>query len=191
MASAFEDGIRSQIRSEILCIDPFDELERLHVNDALDWVDSGAELFRIMKPATPPKHLVSYFAVVDNDHILLVDHKNAGLWLPTGGHVEPGEHPRATVAREVQEELGIPSPHAIEAPLMITCTLTTGSRVGHMDVSFWYVLHGDRSQKLEYDQGEFNSINWFHFAEIPFYQSDPHMSRFVQKLKKTQANKPS
>jgi 8-oxo-dGTP diphosphatase len=191
MASTFEDDIRGQIRSEILCINPFDELERLHINDALDWVDSGTGLFRIMKPATPPKHLVSYFAIVDNDHILLVDHKNAGLWLPTGGHVEPGEHPRATVAREIQEELGIPSPHAIKAPLMITCTLTTGSRAGHMDVSFWYVLYGDRSHKFEYDQGEFNSINWFHFDEIPFYQSDPHMSRFVQKLKKTQANKPS
>jgi hypothetical protein len=27
----------------------------------------------------PPKHLVSYFAVVDGQHLLLVDHKNAQL----------------------------------------------------------------------------------------------------------------
>ena len=39
--------------------------------------------------ATPPKHLVSSFALVDHDHIILVDHKYAERWLPTGGHVEP------------------------------------------------------------------------------------------------------
>ena len=33
----------------------------------------------------------------------------ASLWLPTGGHVEPGEDPSDTVERECQEELGIPA----------------------------------------------------------------------------------
>jgi 8-oxo-dGTP pyrophosphatase MutT (NUDIX family) len=185
MDSSFEDSIRSEIRLEILTIDPFDELERLHINDALAWVDSGADLFRLIKPATPPKHLVSYFAVVEHDHILLVDHKNAGLWLPTGGHVEPNEHPRTTVARELQEELGITAPHAITPPLMITCTSTRGNISGHMDVSFWYVLHGSRVQKLIYDESEFNSIHWFSFDEIPYQRSDPNMNRFVQKLIRT------
>ena len=182
MAVSSQNLIRDQIRAEILSIDPFDELESLHLNDALAWVDSGVGLFRIIKPATPSKHLVSYFAVVENNHILLVDHKNAGLWLPTGGHVEPDEHPRATVARELQEELGITAAHAIEAPLMITCATTTGNRAGHLDVSLWYVIYGNRAQKFEYDQSEFNSINWFAFDAIPFHRSDPHMNRFIQKL---------
>ena len=177
------DSIRSQVRAEICSIVPLDELESLHIADALAWVDSGVELFRISKPAVPPKHLVSYFAVVDQNHILLVDHINAGLWLPTGGHVEPGEHPRLTVTREIQEELGISAAHEIDAPLMITCTHTTGNRAGHMDVSFWYVVQGERSQPLNYDRGEFHSIAWFSFDEIPFEKSDPHMKRFVQKLK--------
>lgn len=99
--------MRSQIRDELMAIKPLDDLEREHLLDALAWVDSGAELFRVAKPATPPKHLVSYFAIVDDDHILLVDHKNAQLWLPAGGHVEYGEHPRLTVVRELEEELEI------------------------------------------------------------------------------------
>src|SRR5882724_7728074 len=99
--------MRAHIRDELMAIAPLDATEREHLADALLWVDSGAELCRIAKPATPPKHLVSYFAVVDAGHILLVDHKNAQLWLPAGGHVEPGEHPRTTVSRELEEELGI------------------------------------------------------------------------------------
>ena len=62
--------MRSQIRDELIAIKPLDDLEREHLLDALTWVDSGAELFRVAKPATPPKHLVSYFAIVDDDHIL-------------------------------------------------------------------------------------------------------------------------
>jgi len=182
MAAPLEDSIREQIRAEILSIDPLDELERLHINETLAWVDSGVGLFRTAKPATPPKHLVSYFAVVDHDHILLVDHKNAELWLPTGGHVEPDEHPRATVVREIQEELGLTPTQPIEAPLMITSAATAARTAGHIDVSLWYVVSGDRAQHLEYDRGEFNSINWFVFDAIPFQRSDPHMQRFIQKL---------
>jgi 8-oxo-dGTP diphosphatase len=98
--------MRAAIRREVASIRPFDEQEAIHRADALAWIDSGAPLFRYAKPATPPKHLVSYFAVVDGTHILLVDHKNAQLWLPPGGHVEPEEYPRKTVERELFEELG-------------------------------------------------------------------------------------
>ena len=81
--------LRSAIRDEVASIWHFDELEEIHRADALAWIDSGAPLCRTAKPATPAKHLVSYFAVVDGGNILLVDHRNAQLWLPPGGHVEP------------------------------------------------------------------------------------------------------
>src|SRR5262245_40888497 len=111
--------MRSSIRAELESIHPLDGVEHQHRSDALIWVDSGAPLFRTEKPAVPPKHLVSYFAVVDGNRILLVDHKNAGLWLPPGGHVEQGEHPRDTVLREVREELGFVPAHEIAGPLMV------------------------------------------------------------------------
>ena len=88
--------MRAEIREEVELIQPLDALEQESKLDVLSWIDSGAELCRLEKPATPPQHLISYFAVVDGDHILLVDHINAELWLPTGGHVDPGEHPRDT-----------------------------------------------------------------------------------------------
>ncbi len=90
--------MREQIRAELTAICPFDGLEREQVESALAWVDSGVGLCWVEKPAVPRKHLVSYFVVVDGDWILLVDHKNARLWLPTGGHVEPGERVGAGAA---------------------------------------------------------------------------------------------
>ncbi len=174
--------MRKEIRFEIESLRPLDDLEAQHISETLRWIDSGAPLFRIEKPATPPMHLVAYFAVVDADSILLVDHKNAKLWLPTGGHVEPNEHPRSTVERELFEELGLRLSAPVAAPCMITCTITVGTTAGHTDVSLWYVLQGNRMQDVVYDTDEFNSVRWFSFAGVPLDRSDPHMARFLQKL---------
>ena len=181
--------MRQQIYAEIESIVPLDDIEALHREDALAWIESGAELCRLAKPATPPKHLVSYFAVVDGENILLGDHKNAQLWLPSGGHVEPGEHPRDAVARELFEELGFKAPHEIGPPLMITITETVGLTAGHTDVSLWYVVRAKPGHALRYDTEEFNDVRWFHLADVPYGRTDPHLPRFVQKLKFNQSLK--
>src|SRR5688572_26781160 len=182
MSLELAECMRKVIRDEVALIEPFDRLERAHCEDALAWIDSGVELCRLEKPATPPKHLVSYFVLVDHDYVLLVDHKNAQLWLPSGGHVEPGEHPRATVARELREELGLELADASGAPLMLTSTETVGTTAGHTDVSLWYVIDADRGVSLTFDAQEFHSVRWFHFSEAPVTRSDPHLGRFLGKL---------
>jgi 8-oxo-dGTP diphosphatase len=174
--------MRAAIRREVVSIQPFDEMEEIHQGDALAWIDSGAPLFRTAKPATPPRHLVSYFAVIDGREILLVDHKSAQLWLPPGGHVEPGEHPRDTVGRELREELGFIAAHNIAEPLMITCTTTVGLTAGHVDVSLWYVVTAARAQPITYDKHEFAGVRWFPYSDVPFHRSDPHLARFLAKL---------
>jgi len=174
--------IRAAIGGEVASIRPFDELEEIHRAEALAWIDSGVPLCRTAKPATPPRHLVSYFAVVDGDYILLVDHKSAQLWLPPGGHVEEGEHPRETVRRELLEELELVAGHDIAEPLMITCTSTVGLTAGHVDVSLWYVVRVDRNQEIEFDRQEFAGVKWFGFSDVPLHRSDPHMGRFLAKL---------
>lgn len=166
-------------------ISPFDDTEGQHIEETLAWIQSGAPIFRVQKPDVPPKHLVSYFMLFDEaaQKVLLVDHKKAQLWLPAGGHVEPDEHPRDTVIRECEEELGISAEFWRAAPLFLTSTITVGHTAGHTDVSLWYVLKGNQDVPYSFDSNEFNSIQWFGFHNLPFEKSDPHMSRFVQKLK--------
>lgn len=176
--------IKKEILTEIASILPVDLLEKEHLDFVKTWIASGAEIFRITKPDSPNIHLVSYFIVVDpyTNEILLVDHKKAGLWLPSGGHVEFNEHPGETVRREIREELGIEADFLLESPLFLTVTKTVGNVKQHTDVSLWYVLKGNRCQPLQFDSDEFHQIQWFQLDQIPYERTDPHMKRFVDKV---------
>jgi len=177
--------MQQQIADLVRSIHPHDPLEATHLQQTLAWITSGALLFRTQKPATPLQHLVAYFALFDPTYqkLLLVDHKNAGLWLPSGGHVEPGEDPRVTVIREAREELNLDAQFLFPDPLFLTITETVGPAPCHTDVSLWYVLQGDCTVPLTYDQEEFHGIAWFPLTGLPLTRCDPHLERFATKLK--------
>lgn len=177
-------SIRHEIHCAISFLSPFDEMEQEHISFTKDWIESGAEIFRTAKPATPDPHLVAYFLLIDSsaNQVLLVDHKKAGLWLPAGGHVEPNEHPRDTVKREILEELGIEAEFMMADPLFLTVTKTVGQTSGHIDISLWYILKGCSSVSYTFDVEEFIQIRWFSLDQIPYNQADPHMKRCIAKL---------
>src|SRR5688500_6228602 len=183
------NSVVSNIRDGVASIAPFDILEQEHVADVLSWIDSGVNIFRVEKPDKPPKHLVSYFVLIDPDKrsLLLVDHIKAQLWLPSGGHVEVSEDPRNTVVRELREELNKDTVFLRnnDNPFFITVNETGGLTPGHTDVSLWYLVRGDAREFLSYDKSEFNDVEWFTFDEI--LEMDPvifdrHMIRFTRKL---------
>ena len=170
---------------------PYDDMESEHIADVLQWIEAGSDIYRVEKPDKPPKHLVSYFVLIDPDRrsILLADHIKAQLWLPSGGHVEPGEDPKETVLREAQEELGQKAVflRSNDKPFFVTVTQTVGLTAGHTDVSLWYLLRGNLHDYFHFDRGEFNDVAWFSFEEILESSPvifDPHMQRFTKKLKK-------
>ncbi len=117
---------------------------------------------------------------------LLVDHRTAGLWLPPGGHVDPGEDPGRTVARELDEELGIEAPllpGLSSNPFFLTRTTTVGIDGGHLDVSLWYVLDVPAGRPLHPDLDEFTSVRWWPVDSArTLAHADPHLPRFLAKL---------
>jgi 8-oxo-dGTP diphosphatase len=175
--------VRSTILSLVESLAPLDSLEAEHIEFTGRWIGSGAELCRLRKPDHPSPHLVSYFVVVDRSarKILLVDHRKALLWLPSGGHVEPDEHPEQTVRREAREELEIEATFLHDGPLFLTVTETVGHTAGHTDVSLWYLLGGDSEAPIRFDREEFVDARWFGFDELPVERMEPHMTRFVRK----------
>ncbi len=180
-----EQLARERVHALVDAITPLDERERVDRRDVLAWIDSGAPLWRTAPPATPPEHLVAYCALVDIDtrSMLLVDHRNAALWLPTGGHVDPGEDAAIAAARELREELDVVAPPISDAPIFLTRTTTVGLDGGHVDVSLWYAFRGTPALSLRPDAREFSDHLWWPFDEItPSGRFEPELPRFVAKL---------
>jgi 8-oxo-dGTP pyrophosphatase MutT (NUDIX family) len=183
--------VRDAIRRLVEAIVPCDPEETEHRFDVLRWIDAGGPIFRTERPAVPPKHLVAYCVLVDTDmrEILLVDHRDAGRWLPTGGHVEVDEHPAAAATREIAEELRITPrfhPGVGADPLMVTVSTTQGRSESHTDVSLWFVFEGASDLALVPDETEFAGTRWWGFDEVRAggrAEFDPHLPRFVGKLR--------
>ncbi|HKN99946.1 MAG TPA: NUDIX domain-containing protein [Pseudonocardiaceae bacterium] len=169
-------------------IRPMDELGEAHRAETLAWLASTDDVFRRVKPRTPSPHLVCYCLLVDRaaGAVLLCDHRLAGLWLPTGGHVEPGEDPWATVAREVDEELGVvavPDPLVGGRPFFVTVTETVGApETRHVDVTLWFALAGHVGQALRPDDREFAALRWWPVNELREGRFEPHLPRALAAL---------
>jgi 8-oxo-dGTP diphosphatase len=167
---------------------PGDDLEAEHRSDTLRWLRGTDDVYRRVKPATPPRHLVSYVVPVDpaDGGVLLVDHIKAGLWLPPGGHVEPDEHPAETARREAGEELGLgPDADFAHEPAFLTVTRTVGVTAGHTDVSLWFLVEVDRSVPLVLDHNEFRAARWWSPSQLMTADAtrfDPHLGRFLAKV---------
>ena len=181
----------NSIRQDVNDIVTFDELERVHQQNVIGWLQSGINPFRLKKPDIPPKHLVSYTVLVDPEHhsILLVDHVKAQLWIPPGGHVKLNESPRDAVIRETKEEFGIEAVflHNNQKPFFVTVAQTVGLTPGHTDVSLWYLLRGSIHDVLQYDRFEFTGVEWYTIGKILKTDPaifDPHLQRFAAKLAK-------
>jgi 8-oxo-dGTP diphosphatase len=185
------DALKSMIIGLVSGIEPTDDLGREHRQNVLSWLAGTDDIFRRVKPLTPSPHLVSYFLLVDwlADSVLLCDHRLSGLWLPAGGHVEPGEHPFGTVRREAAEELGVTAELDAASggrPFFLTMTETAGPpALRHADVSLWFALTGRVGQPLRPDQREFAGVRWWTVAElrrVGLGRFEPHLLRALDAL---------
>jgi 8-oxo-dGTP diphosphatase len=185
------DASGSTVSSLVNRIRAADELGAQPRAEAVDWLARSTDIYRRVKPRTPSPHLVSYFLLMDRaaDSVLLCDHRLSGLWLPTGGHVEPGEHPVETVRREAAEELGIEAefdPTVGLAPFFLTVTETVGApEMRHTDVSLWFALSGTTDQQLLPDEREFVEVRWWTLQELRTAHSsrfEPHLIRALDAL---------
>lgn len=183
------EAMTATVRGLVGGIEPIDDMAAAHRAAALQWLDGTDDIVRREKPRTPSPHLVSYFLLVDRPaaSVLLCDHRLSGLWLPTGGHVEPGEHPAATVRREAAEELGVRlEPDYDGRPFFLTVTETIGPPESrHTDVSLWFALAGRVGQPLRPDDREFAGVKWWSVAELEHRDPsrfEPHLGRALTAL---------
>ncbi len=161
-----EKNMRESIRDIFLSHPTYVEVEKVHTPMAIDWIDSGTQLFRQNAPNVPPMHLVSYAVLFDAKQrsCLLVDHKKSSLGLPPSGHVEEGEHPWRAAKTEAEEELGFKAAgkNIGECPFFHSVTQTVGTCIPlHTDVTLWHLFLCDASaEEFIYKHNEFEGISW-------------------------------
>jgi 8-oxo-dGTP pyrophosphatase MutT (NUDIX family) len=160
-------------------ITPGDDREAADLATARAWLASTADVYRRVRPATPDPHLVTYVVPVDPDgRVLLGEHLLSGLWLPAGGHVEPGEDPTETARREAREELGVDA--SVTGPVFLSVSRTVGAG-SHTDVSLWFPFPLDPATPITVETREFRSVRWWEPGEVP-EAADPAYRRFGAKL---------
>jgi 8-oxo-dGTP pyrophosphatase MutT (NUDIX family)/SAM-dependent methyltransferase len=100
--------------------------------------------------------------VVWRDRVMLHRHPKLGMWLPCGGHVEPGELPDDAAVRELHEESGVRvrlvGPHPVHAPGPRPLTRPRGVQLEtiadgheHVDLVYWAVPEEPYDGGLEGD----------------------------------------
>ena len=108
---------------------------------------------------------MSYAVLTDpgDGSVFLVDHRLAGLWLPAGGHVEPGEEPAVTAAREAREELGIEADFSIAGrrPVFVTVTRTTRPGLRTRTSACGTCWPGSPGMPIVLDPREFAGGRWW------------------------------
>lgn len=56
---------------------------------------------------TMKRHFTTTVYIIENDKVLLIQHRKIKKWLPPGGHLEPDEIPSEAAIREAFEETGL------------------------------------------------------------------------------------
>lgn len=188
--------IRSEIKEIIKNVRPYDDIEEGHIEDAVKWIESGVEIFRIERPDKPAKHLVCYTVIYDIEEqkMLLFEHRKSLLIIPSGGHVDVNELPYDTVKRELKEEIDLDLElydFCEESPFFVSQVTTVGLVSGHRDVDLWYFVKGNSRFCINEDaddfQREFAGYKWYSLDEIlslPQEKKDFNMDRLVMKIKK-------
>lgn len=186
----YDPDPRAVIGGHVAAIRPMDARERTDRRDTMDWISKGAPLWRTDDPATHAQHLCVYAVPVDvvERTVLLIDHVKAGLWVPPGGHVEPGEILAQAAMRELVEEIGPKglSSNPRRQPLFLSVTRTRGPD-SHTDVTLWFPVPRDSAAPIHLDRCEARGARWLDLDSPDAWddlaqQMDPELGRFRAKL---------
>ena len=120
--------------------------------------------------AVVDKHFTSTGFLVRDGKVLLVNHRKLRMWLPFGGHIEPGEDPVEALHREAREETGFEieivaerpeidqrGVHVLPAPETI---LLEDIEPGHVHIDLIYFVR-PISGAPRLAQDEHSEMRWF------------------------------
>lgn len=161
--------------------------------------DEGASLERVrsyVEETTSPMdredrfgHVVAsgLLASPELDRIVLLHHRQLGMWLQPGGHAEAGESdPRAVAEREAREETALAvEPHPSEGGLLDVDAHripVTDAMPEHWHFDLRFLFEADESQTPSVPEAEGHEVRWFGLDEaLETLELDAGLRRLIQK----------
>ncbi len=137
------------------------------------------------------RHLTASGVVIHDDHVLLIEHRKAGLWLYPGGHIDPNEDPAQAVIREIREEVGIdvelvaeqpfshPAITVVPNPFTIITVNVTDTAIGphqHIDVVYAAV---PLTHDIALQTNELIAYRWVPLADISALPTPPELPSLI------------
>ena len=125
-----------------------------------------AELDRLPRPLdrrAGPTHVTGSAVVVGPRGTVLHLHKRLGRWIQPGGHLDPGEAPADTAARETTEETGLEVAHPADGPRLLHLDVHPAAR-GHTHLDLRYLLRAGDADPAP-PPGESQDVRWFSWDE--------------------------
>ena len=116
--------------------------------------------------------------LIENDKILLIDHKKLNLWLPPGGHIDPNETPDQALIREFKEETNLdieilnqdkvvfPKEGKIKKVLALPIHVNVHLAGDHDHCCFYYLCKSNNLEDLKIRESEINDARWFSKDEL-------------------------
>jgi 8-oxo-dGTP pyrophosphatase MutT (NUDIX family) len=134
--------------------------------------------------------------IVNNDKVLLVDHKKLKLWLPIGGHIELNEDTDEALFREVKEECGLkikvlgtkPDIQSAGTKFLYAPKFLDLHKISdaHKHVGLIYFAESE-SDRFVFNKEEHNDIKWFSEEDLenPVFEVMPSIKFYAKEALKT------
>jgi 8-oxo-dGTP pyrophosphatase MutT (NUDIX family) len=151
-----------RLRAELAAHRPIDVAEQRSCEELLDALRSLAAPFDERADAT---HVTGSAIVIDGaGNVVLHRHKQLGIWLQPGGHVDGGETPAEAARRETVEETGLRAGHPGDTATLLHVDAHPGPR-GHRHLDVRYLLVADPDSPLRPAAGESPDVAWLPVSE--------------------------
>jgi 8-oxo-dGTP pyrophosphatase MutT (NUDIX family) len=178
---------RERIQAALHGHEPVDEAEaesleriRSYVEDAEAPMDRTAAFGHVVASGL--------VASPDRERVVLLHHRQLGMWLQPGGHADPGEtRPSQVAKREAREETGLAiEPHpAAEGLVDVDAHRipATDRMPEHWHFDLRYVFQADPGEEPVVPDAEGHEVRWFDAeAALAKLELDEGLQRLVGKL---------
>ena len=160
---------------ELRGLTPVNERERRSIEATLDRLTWPGDPF---DEVADPRHVTASAFVVSSRGVILHRHRQLGLWIQPGGHVDVGETAPRAALRETLEETGLRARH-LSPELLFHVDVHAGPR-GHTHFDLRYVLVAEALDPTP-SEGESPDVNWFDFAAAK-RRCEPALAPALAKL---------